>query len=745
MASAQPCAPGFIVDCDAGVDDAQALYTLLRAHSTRAIRLLAVVCTAGNAPLASVLGNVCAVLDSYGGVEDVPVYAGAARPLLRSATPSSEWHGADGLGNTGLGAAASRRFLHGGEHGADATLRIARQEAAAGRGVTLLVTGPCTTLALALALGDDGSGGTRARSLPACVARLVIMGGAVRLEGNVTPAAEYNFHEDAHAAAMVLGTVWPDATLVSWEATKAHGLPPQAVRAWLGTPSRRSRWLARISQFLLSATATADPASFARDGFLIPDPLAAVVALRPDAIAASRTRGVAVETGGSPLTHGATAVDWDGRCVAAWPPCVRIVDSINTAIVLEVLVDSVARDSEEEEEKSAQMLDSCTVSGADKTHSSSATSRESDHSPLPSPHGAASSSLSTWVPSVESALAIIDSVISADPGCRGIAAIRPLQPNGLRRAAAALLASQGVIVLTGFPCRLSDDPPTETDGPPGAVAVARAALRLGKRTALATDECNAAGVRAAALAGGLCLLAERSCASGEEGAPPCCEMLTFPPRARWGQRDADALASAIHRYDHAVAVERAGAASDGSYYTMRARCMDALVAPLDALLVSGTAAGGGCASSAPFMRTSTAVGDGGNEAGMGSQASLVHAHIPNGATIACVTPADAVLVAGVSNWGGYAIAAAVELLTLEAWVHGGSAQPPPPRLLPSAPIERSISAAMAAAGVRDGVSGSLDGSVDGMPLDFHLRVLERIAGAVDEVRTVVGAWGPGAL
>ena len=92
------------------------------------------------------------------------------------------------------------------------------------------------------------------------------------------------------------------------------------------------------------------------------------------------------------------------------------------------------------------------------------------------------------------AVAGLEALIAADPGGRGIAHIT--LPGQLRAAARAFAAATSVLVLTGFPCRVGDTPPTESDGPPGAVALVAAALRLGKRAALVTDECNAAALQA---------------------------------------------------------------------------------------------------------------------------------------------------------------------------------------------------------------------------------------------------------
>lgn len=258
-----------------------------------------------------------------------------------------------------------------------------------------------------------------------------------------------------------------------------------------------------------------------------------------------------------------------------------------------------------------------------------------------------------------------------------------------------------------------DDPPTETDGPPGAVALVMAALRLGKPAALVTDECNAGPLRAVADAAGCT-------------AYPSYALHAFPPAASFGAEQRARLEALATQFDHAVAIERSGTASDGGFYTMSGKPMAHLVAPIDRLLLTHGCACGGDASAAAVTRTSTGIGDGGNEAGMGKVLERVRAHIRNGPLIACVTPADALVTAGVSNWGGWALVAAVEALlrcsdpaTLPACLPLGG-------LLTSVETERAIAEAMVAARVRDGISGACDGSVDGMPLETHLGVLQQL-------------------
>jgi hypothetical protein len=322
--------------------------------------------------------------------------------------------------------------------------------------------------------------------------------------------------------------------------------------------------------------------------------------------------------------------------------------------------------------------------------------------------------------------ATLQALVAVDAGGRGVAAL--LVPGDLARASLTLLAAPSVLILSGFPCRLTSLQPAETDGPSGAVAVAGAALSLGKRVALATDDCCARALAAA--------LASRSAALAA-----ACAVHAFPPAADagWALPGGGALAqrrAALARaHAHTVAVERAGAAADGRCYTMRGLPMPA-AAPLDCLM-----AGPGV--------TSTGIGDGGNEAGMGRVAEAVRQHIPLGQRIACVTDCDSLVAAGVSNWGAWALVGAVEAaarLGLPVACAGssgsgsdGSARALPAadaarlRLLPTRQQEEALAEALAAEGVGDGVSGQVlpPGSVDGLPASVHHAKLQELREAVD--------------
>ena len=176
-----------VLDVDTGVDDACALL-LAALHPDLDLR--AVTCVGGNAPLADVVANTLTVLDACGR-EDVPVAAGAARPLLEVPVDARHVHGDDGMGD--LDWPRSARVPE--ERHAVALLReVLTAAATSGDLVTLVALAPMTNLALLLRTYPEAARGVR---------RLVFMGGAAHV-GNATASAEFNVFHDPEAAAVTL-------------------------------------------------------------------------------------------------------------------------------------------------------------------------------------------------------------------------------------------------------------------------------------------------------------------------------------------------------------------------------------------------------------------------------------------------------------------------------------------------------------------------------------------------------------
>lgn len=175
-----------IISCDPGIDDAVALAL---AFGSPELQVLGVAATAGNVGLGQASANAAALLDLLGVRADFPVWSGAAAPLAgRGRIPDEPIHGRGGLGGVQL--PVSRRAVEPGAVGHMARLILSRPGE-----ITLLALGPLTDVAKLFTEYPE--------TIPA-IGRLVIMGGAVFTQGNITISAEFNFYADPEAAAQVL-------------------------------------------------------------------------------------------------------------------------------------------------------------------------------------------------------------------------------------------------------------------------------------------------------------------------------------------------------------------------------------------------------------------------------------------------------------------------------------------------------------------------------------------------------------
>ncbi|XP_062253520.1 D-glutamate cyclase, mitochondrial-like isoform X3 [Platichthys flesus] len=324
----------------------------------------------------------------------------------------------------------------------------------------------------------------------------------------------------------------------------------------------------------------------------------------------------------------------------------------------------------------------------------------------------------------------LEKIIGEDPGQRGIQVL--CTQDELLRSSLALSHSSSVAITTGFPTHYMHSPPDVTDGPPGAIAMATMLLSLGKQVTMVTDrralEMNQALIDEAVKTGVL------------KTAIPLVTFEDCGPDA--------ALHFLCHhgdpskpRYDHLVAIERSGRAEDGNYYNMRGVNIKHLVDPIDDLFIA--------AKDIPGIIT-TGIGDGGNELGMGKLKETVKNLMPNGTLIACDVPADYAITAGVSNWGGYAVACGLYLLhtcpSHQRYLKKGlGEETPAPQEqlrdwianLPSVDKEESFLSTLVRFGIRSGKTAHLAMEVDGLTFhpthsDIITRLLEVTQGSTSQ-------------
>ncbi|MBK8022588.1 MAG: nucleoside hydrolase [Chloroflexi bacterium] len=277
-----------IIDTDAGIDDAIALMLALRQPGVR-VEAITTVC--GNVALDKVIRNVFTVLDAMGA--DVPVYAGAAQPLVAPWSAESV-HGADGLGNYDDRPPTTRRVEA--EHAAHALVRLANTYPGE---LTLVALAPHTNLALATRLDP---------TFPAKIKDFIFMGGTIEGNGNTDNiAAEWNIYCDPEAAHITLES-FPHSRMLSWETTLLHALSMVQFHELAAHKTPSGVFFERINRHFLTIMGTA----LVPEGYLLADSLAMAIALQPSLVTEHQSRYVAVELHGT-HSRGQTVIDHRGR------------------------------------------------------------------------------------------------------------------------------------------------------------------------------------------------------------------------------------------------------------------------------------------------------------------------------------------------------------------------------------------------------------------------------------------------
>lgn len=309
-------ARNIILDCDPGHDDALAL---LLAHAHPAIELLAVTTVAGNQTLDKTTLNARRVM-SIAGINEVPVAAGAALPLMRDQVTAPEIHGESGLEGWSFD---EPEIDLDPRHAVD----LIAETVAANDEVTLVPVGPLTNIALAL---------HRHPGAMAKVKDIVLMGGSSGL-GNTTPAAEFNVHADPEAAHVVFSSGLP-ITMVPLDLTHQAMVTPQVlerVRS-VGNP------VADMAAALLSFYTQAIDDAAGLWGAALHDPCAVARVIDPDLVECKRVN-VVIETARS-WSYGATVCDLQG--VTGRKPNALIAQDLDAGAFWDLMLDALATYSE---------------------------------------------------------------------------------------------------------------------------------------------------------------------------------------------------------------------------------------------------------------------------------------------------------------------------------------------------------------------------------------------------------------
>ncbi len=315
-----------IIDVDTGIDDA---FGLLYACASPHARLIGVSTVAGNVSLSRATRNTRAVL-ALANRADIPVWPGCASPMLHLGEDASEIHGDSGLGHAVLpdppGDDAARNAID---------EIIAHAHALKGE-LVLVATGPLTNIAAAI---------MREPALPRLVERLVLMGGAFREAGNVTPAAEFNIWYDPEAARMVFRAFSAEGAAplvaIGLDVTRKTQLLPTDIDALANRCAGLPRAPA-LMRFLEDAGRHYFDLMEQRQGarvFTMHDPLAIAVAIQPSFVVTERV-AVDVETAGL-LTSGMTVADWRG--VWKRPPNAEVATAVEAKRFIADFLDAMER------------------------------------------------------------------------------------------------------------------------------------------------------------------------------------------------------------------------------------------------------------------------------------------------------------------------------------------------------------------------------------------------------------------
>jgi hypothetical protein len=287
----------------------------------------------------------------------------------------------------------------------------------------------------------------------------------------------------------------------------------------------------------------------------------------------------------------------------------------------------------------------------------------------------------------------IDHLLALDPGRRGIAGF--FVPGGALGAARALLEARSVLIVTGF---VVAEGMAESDGPPGAAVLGRALRRLGARVRYTSDP-------------SVLPVLEATLRALDQPA----DVFAYP-------EGPDAAREVLEREQptHLVAIERPGRGRAGDYLNARGVSVAAWNRPLDEMFVLAQRFRGseprpsraGHPRPEPAWRPpiTIAVGDGGNEIGMGCVRARLAREGELMARIASVVAVDHLVVAGVSNWGAYGIVAQLGRLAGQ-------------RLLHTPSDERKLIDACVKAGAVDGLTRRSEPTVDALDADTHAAVV----------------------
>jgi inosine-uridine nucleoside N-ribohydrolase len=320
-----------IIDTDPGVDDMVAIFLALRSPEVQVMALTAV---AGNVPLEVTQLNALRALE-IAGRTDIPVAAGASRPLQRHLVTAPAVHGTNGLSDVEFPAPKTRPVAESGPQ------LIRRMVAAAPGRVSIVAIGPLTNVALALRADPQ---------LASQIRDITIMGGSLS-GGNITPAAEFNSYVDPEAARIVYDS-GASITMVGLDVTRRAVLNEERVSALEASGDAPARAAARIMRATLHRVGLTG----ANGGRLLVHDAIAIAALIDPSILTTQELRVEIETDGrltagetvgyrkAPMRHSAPLLDAPPSYeLGPFRPNAKVAQDIDSERFLNLLIGRLTR------------------------------------------------------------------------------------------------------------------------------------------------------------------------------------------------------------------------------------------------------------------------------------------------------------------------------------------------------------------------------------------------------------------
>lgn len=299
-----------IIDCDPGIDDAVALMVALFNSD---LDVVAVTSTAGNVPADQAGRNLQGLIERLDPPRRPRIGVGSG-PTSAPPVDGTDLNGADGLANLQL-VVSSLHQRHPAEKLICDEIRAAPEE------VTLVALGPLTNIARAL---------QRDPMIAAQIGRIVIMGGAINCVGNVTPAAEFNFHFDAMAARTVFKSR-TTKTLIPLDVTRQATFGLDLLDM---LPSVESSPASQLLHQLLPFVFRSHRQELGIEGIYLHDAIAMAAVLHPDMFEMEEMAGD-VETAGE-ITLGSTI--FDRREHRSWATNMEVATKINVSRVQDCVI-----------------------------------------------------------------------------------------------------------------------------------------------------------------------------------------------------------------------------------------------------------------------------------------------------------------------------------------------------------------------------------------------------------------------